>query len=299
MIGHLKIRSPKKQLVALILCASPLLITVFLNIVFTSNGQDTKIDLTKTSVASLKWTQVLTSISFFFIPAFLFAVFTFRSKQFYFLGFRKPEKSYMLIFSAICGLIALPAMFYLGQLNQQLPVSDQLRQLEKAAGATMETILKVNGPIDLVVNLIVVALVPAICEEIFFRGAVQRVVINLTKSPWAGIIFTGLLFSAMHFQFLGFIPRAGLGIVLGALYWYTGSLWSAIIAHFVINAVQVLAIYFSPRYVNENPHMPLMTAVISLIAVCVILWYIKSKSTITWSKVYDTDGLTPTNQFIA
>lgn len=299
MIGHLKIRSPRKQLGALILCASPLLITVILNIVFTSSNPDVKVDLTKTSVASLKWTQVFTSISFFFIPAFLFAVFTFRTKQLWFLGFRKPEKSYMLLLSAICALVALPSMFYLGQLNQQLPISEHLRELEKAAGSTMETILKVNSPLDLIVNLLVVALVPAFCEEIFFRGAVQRVVIHLTKSPWAGIIFTGLLFSAMHFQFLGFIPRAGLGIVLGALYWYSGSLWSAIIAHFVINAVQVLAIYYSPRYVNENPHMPLMTAVISLIAVCVIIWYIKSKSTITWSKVYDTDGLTPTNQFIA
>ena len=298
MTGHLKIRSPRKQLGALLLCASPLLITMFLNILF--SNEEVKIDLSRPgAVESLKWSQIITSVAFFFFPAFLFAVFTFRSKQFYFLGFRQPEKPNMFILSAICALVALPAMFWLGQINQDLPVSEHLRQLEKTAGKTMETILKVNSPMDVVINLIVVALVPAFCEEIFFRGAVQRVLIHLTKSPWAGIIITGIFFSAMHFQFLGFLPRAALGIVLGVLYWYSGSLWTSIIAHFVINAVQVIAVSYMPKYVNENPQMPVLTAVISFVAVCVILWYFKNKSTVTWSKVYDTEGLTPTNQFIA
>jgi membrane protease YdiL (CAAX protease family) len=298
MTGHLKIRSPRKQLGVLTLCALPLLITMFLNILF--SNEEVKIDLTRPgAVESLKWSQIITSVAFFFFPAFLFAVFTFRSKQFYFLGFRNPEKPNMFILAAICALVVLPAMFWLGQLNQGLPISEQLRELEKTAGKTMETILKVNSPLDVVINLIVVALVPAFCEEIFFRGAVQRVLIHLTKSPWAGIIITGVLFSAMHFQFLGFLPRAVLGIVLGVLYWYSGSLWTSIIAHFVINAVQVIAVSYMPKYVNENPQMPLLSAIVSAVAVCVILWYFKNKSTVTWSKVYDTDGLTPTNQFIA
>jgi membrane protease YdiL (CAAX protease family) len=271
---------------------------MFLNILF--SNEEIKIDLTRPgAVESLKWSQIITSVAFFFFPAFLFAVFTFRSRQFYFLGFRNPEKPNMFILAAICALVVLPAMFWLGQLNQGLPISEQLRELEKTAGKTMETILKVNSPLDVVINLIVVALVPAFCEEIFFRGAVQRVLIHLTKNPWAGIIITGILFSAMHFQFLGFLPRAALGIVLGVLYWYSGSLWTSIIAHFVINAVQVIAVSYIPKYVNENPQMPLLSAIVSAVAVCVILWYFKNKSTVTWSKVYDTDGLTPTNQFIA
>jgi membrane protease YdiL (CAAX protease family) len=271
---------------------------MFLNILF--SNEEIKIDLTRPgAVESLKWSPIITSVAFFFFPAFLFAVFTFRSRQFYFLGFRNPEKPNMFILAAICALVVLPAMFWLGQLNQGLPISEQLRELEKTAGKTMETILKVNSPLDVVINLIVVALVPAFCEEIFFRGAVQRVLIHLTKNPWAGIIITGILFSAMHFQFLGFLPRAALGIVLGVLYWYSGSLWTSIIAHFVINAVQVIAVSYMPKYVNENPQMPLLSAIVSAVAVCVILWYFKNKSTVTWSKVYDTDGLTPTNQFIA
>ncbi len=299
MTGHLKIKSPGKQLGVLALCASPLIITMFFNVLFTSDPP-AAVDLTSPgAVLSLKWSQIITSVAFFFFPAFLFAVFTFRSKQFYFLGFKQPEKTNMFILSGICALLALPAMFWLGQLNQSLPVSEELRNLEKTAGKTMETILKVNSPIDVVFNLIVVALVPAFCEEIFFRGAVQRVLIHITKSPWAGIIITGLIFSAMHFQFLGFLPRAALGVVLGALYWYSGSLWTSIIAHFVINATQVIAVSYMPKYVNENPNMPLLSAVVSFIAVWVILWYFRNKSAVTWSKVYDTDGLTPTNQFIA
>lgn len=295
MIGHLKITSPWKQFGVMVLVSLPLLAVIILD-----TKSDVKIDLTKPGIIeSLKWGQIFSSIAFFFIPAFLFAVFTFRSRQFLFLGFRRPEKTNMLILSGICALVALPAVFYLGQLNQGLPIPESLRNMEKEAGKTMEALLKVNSTKDIFINLFIVALVPAFCEEIFFRGAMQRVLIHLTRSPWTGIILTGMLFSALHFQFLGFIPRAALGIVLGALYWYSGSLWTSIIAHFVINAVQVVAVSYMPKYVNENPQMPVLSAIVGAVAVWAILLHFKNKSSVTWSKVYNTDGLTPTNQFIA
>src|SRR5688572_32690696 len=93
----------------------------------------------------------------------------------------------------------------------------------------LESFLKVNTTGDLIINIIVIALIPAFCEEMLFRGALQRVVIHLTKNPWAGIIITAIVFSALHMQFQGFLPRMFMGIVLGALYWYSGSLWTSIL----------------------------------------------------------------------
>ena len=127
----------------------------------------------------------------------------------------------------------------------------------------------------------------------------QRVMIHLTKNPWAGIIITAILFSALHMQFMGFLPRMFMGIVLGAFCWYSGSLWTSIIGHFVYNGIQVIAVAYFSEYADKNPEAPMLAGIASGIAVWAIIWYYRKQSTITYSKVYRTDDLTPTNQFIA
>ena len=139
----------------------------------------------------------------------------------------------------------------------------------------------------------------AIPEELFFRGALQRIIIHLTKQPFIGIVITGILFSALHFQFEGFLPRMLLGMILGFFYWYSGSIWTNIAAHFVNNAVQVLAVSYMPKFVNKNPETPLLAAMASAVAVWAILWFYQRESTITWAKVYKPNDLTPYNQFLA
>jgi membrane protease YdiL (CAAX protease family) len=90
-----------------------------------------------------------------------------------------------------------------------------------------------------------------------------------------------------------------MGVVLGALYWYSGSLWTSILAHFVYNAVQVIAVAYLPKLVTNNPEMPVLAGLASGIAVWAILWFYRKQSTITYAKVYRTDEITPTNQYIA
>jgi membrane protease YdiL (CAAX protease family) len=295
MIGHLRIKSPWKQLA--ILLAFPLLL-VFANFMIPSEAP--KLNLSDPQVInSLKWAQALSSLVLFVLPTFLFAVFTFTGKYTYFLGFKKAEYANMYVLAALCILLAFPFAFWLGQLNQRIHLPPSLVELENKASGQMEAFFKSNKPIDVFMNVIVVGLFPAFCEELFFRGALQRILIQITRNPWAGIILTGFLFSALHLQFQGFLPRMFLGIVLGVFYWYSGSLWTAIIAHFVYNAAQVIAVSFSPKLATTNPDAPLLASVISGIAVWAILWYYRRQSTATYSKVYRPDDLTPTNQFIA
>ncbi|RYY12106.1 MAG: CPBP family intramembrane metalloprotease, partial [Chitinophagaceae bacterium] len=120
-----------------------------------------------------------------------------------------------------------------------------------------------------------------------------------TRAPWPGIVITAALFSALHFQFQGFLPRMFLGVLLGALYWFSGSLWTSILAHFVTNAVQVLAASYATKYISENPVVPIYLAVLSAVAVFGILRLYQRLSTVTWAKVYDRSGLTPHNNYIA
>jgi len=112
-------------------------------------------------------------------------------------------------------------------------------------------------------------------------------------------VITAILFSALHFQFQGFLPRMFLGIVLGAFYWFSGSLWPSIAAHFANNALQVIAVSYMPELASENPEAPVLAAVASGIAVWAILWFYSKQSTVTYNKVYRIDDLTSSNQFIA
>lgn len=205
----------------------------------------------------------------------------------------------MYVLAVLGMLMSLPFVIWLGHLNELIPLPENLIRMEEETAKQLTAILKVKNVWDIVLNVFIIALLPAIGEELFFRGALQRVVIHLTRNPWVGIVLTAVLFSALHFQFSGFLPRMFLGIVLGAFYWFSGSIYTSMIAHFANNAVQVIAASYAPEFVEKNPQTPVLAAVASGIVVWAILWYFQKQSTITYSKVFKTDELTSTNQFIA
>ena len=306
MRGHLRIKSPWSQLgMFLGFFGFFYIITGFVSLViYQSNGikilsLDT-INVNDIHVVNvLKWTQALSTVMLFLFPVFVYLFATFPGNYGYFLGFRKAEKANMYVLGVIGILLAMPFVFWLGQLNQHIDLPRRLTQMEEESSRIMIAFLKVNKPIDITINVFIIAFLPAVCEEIFFRGALQRIIINITRNPWIGIVVTAILFSAMHMQFQGFLPRMFLGIILGALYWFSGSLWTSIIPHFVNNAVQVIIASYAPKYIDKNPETPVLAAIASGIVVWAILWYYQKQSSITYSKVYQTDELTPTNQFLA
>jgi membrane protease YdiL (CAAX protease family) len=305
MTGHLRVSSPWSQLAIFLglFGGAFLLSSILMFVIFLGQGVAIKelehIDLSKPElVSTMKTLQGVSSIFLFLLPAILYAVISFTSKPFYFLGMKRAEKSGMYGLAILCILLAFPFVFWLGQINQHIPLPQWMTAMEKDSSKQLEALLKVNHPIDIWINILIIAALPAICEELCFRGALQRILIHCTKSPWIGIIITSILFSAMHLQFQGFLPRMFLGIVLGVLYWYSGSLWTSILAHFVNNAVQVIAVSFAPQYVNANPTMPAFAGLVSGIIVCILLWVYAKLSTISYSKVYESDRLNMSNQFL-
>lgn len=306
MTGHLRVSSPWSQLgIFLGLFGGVFVISSFLMGAFllakgvpVQNANN--IDWAKPEmVSTMKWIQGISSILIFLLPAFLYARISFNTRPFYFLGLKPAEKTAMYGLAILCIMLAFPFVIWLGELNQHIPLPKWMTAMEKDTAKQMEALLKVNKPIDMVINVLIIAVLPAIAEELCFRGALQRILIHCIKSPWSGIIITAILFSALHMQFQGFLPRMFLGIVLGVLYWYSGSLWTSILAHFVNNGVQVIAVSFAPQYISENPNMPLFGGLFSGIIVFIILWVYARLSTVTYSKVYETSRLNMTNQFLA
>lgn len=211
---------------------------------------------------------------------------------------------YFLVAAGVL-LLSLPLVSFLGELNRnvQFPagIANWMKELEADAAKTIKALLSKHTIKDLMLNIICIAGLAAVGEELLFRGVAQRLLIKIFKSPWAGIIISAFLFSAMHMQFYGFLPRFVLGTLLGVIYWYSGSLWTAILAHFVYDAALIILVYFNPESLNDENSLNLsniaLGAAISAALVVLLVMWMKKKSTVTYSQVYADDKQVKDHQF--
>jgi membrane protease YdiL (CAAX protease family) len=146
---------------------------------------------------------------------------------------------------------ALPMISLLAEWNKgmELPqflasMEEMMREMEESSKVLTERFLNTTSERMLFVNLLVMALLPAVCEEMMFRGWLQRA-LGQSVDYHTAIWVSAIVFSAIHFQFYGFIPRMLIGAALGYLYYYTGSLWAPIVAHFTNNAAAVVTAFLS------------------------------------------------------
>ena len=245
---------------------------------------------------------LLQFLGLFVIPSLLFAYFA-DPKPMQFIGLRKPSAPLYWALGFMVLLISLPLVEYLGQLNQKISLDHEtnkwMKGLEEDAAKQIQFMLKEHTVSELLLNLVFIAVFAGVGEELFFRGILQRLMIRAFKSPWAGIIITPAIFSGFHFQFFGFFPRLALGILLGAVYWYSGSLWTAILAHFLYDALIIVLVYFNPEMIRE-PNKPMMdpanlivAAVISLAATLFIVWQMKKHSRTSYQEIYNDDKPDP------
>ena len=234
----------------------------------------------------------------FLVPCFLCAYF-FSSNSRKYLGLRQPESVRFYAWAVFALLLAIPLVSLLGQLNQQIPftgsIGEWMKKMERDSSKTLTAVLSKQTPADVVINLVVIALFAAVGEELLMRGMVQRLLIKMFRNEWAGILIAAALFSALHLQFAGFFPRFFLGILLGAAYWYSRSLWVAIAAHFVYDAYYVIMVYFKPEKVSNDKTFQWASLVASGLVSAVITFYLvyrmKKDSTNTFAAAYKEDAL--------
>ena len=194
-------------------------------------------------------------------------------------------------------IIAIPLVNFLGELNNLVhfpkAVEGWMKRSEAEAAKTVQALLSKHTIKDLILNLICIAGLAAVGEELLFRGMIQRLLIKMFRTPWPGIIITAFLFSAMHMQFYGFLPRFLLGILLGAIYWYSGSLWTVILAHFVYDGLLIVLVYFNPAMLNDKASVKLsnlaLVGSISFAGVVLLLEWMRKKTTTTFAEVYADD----------
>jgi membrane protease YdiL (CAAX protease family) len=138
----------------------------------------------------------------------------------------------------------------------------KIRSLESQAAALTKILTNMQNPTDLLCVLVVIAVIPAFAEEYLFRGLLQNEFLRWFKNGHWAVLVTSIIFSAIHFQFLGFLPRVFLGMLLGYLYLWSGNLIYPMIGHFVNNGIQVLALYLHQQKIiasdiNEHIDVPI------------------------------------------
>lgn len=149
--------------------------------------------------------------------------------------------------AALIGVFILmcsyPLVQFSSEVNKMIPLPDVLRNMEDQTAKLVSLMLNNDSILVLLVNVFLIALIPAIGEELIFRGFLQTIIKKLIFHKHVTVWLTAIIFSAIHIQFEGFFPRMILGLVLGYLMMWSGNIIYPMIAHFTNNAVQVILQY--------------------------------------------------------
>ena len=204
----------------------------------------------QSEIDAVKFIQMFSTIGLFIVPTLFYSYlcdFDLKLK----LNFNRQT---LLLAIAIMILIN-PFIAFIYEWNMSFNIPDWMLVFDDNAEKITKYFLKMNTLGDLLFNLLVIAIIPAVGEELLFRGYLQQRMTHWLGKPHVAIIITAILFSAIHMQFQGFLPRFVLGLVLGYLFYWSCSLWLPIIAHLLNNAMAVTFAYptFSDyAYLTEN-----------------------------------------------
>ncbi len=203
-------------------------------------------------VSALKLLQVISATGTFIVPSLLGAWLLFPDAS-AFLGInRKPSFKILLMVAGVV-VVSIPFINWLLLQNEGIRLPEFLQTLENwmksseaNAAAITDAFMKMPAWPDFVFNLFMIGLIPAVGEELLFRGMLQPLIKGVVKNVFFAVLFTSVLFSAMHLQFYGFLPRLLLGLILGFLYEWSKSIWLPFFMHFLNNSGAVIIAYLYP-----------------------------------------------------
>lgn len=196
----------------------------------------------------LKIIQICSSFGMFVVPALLFAKIERKNWANY---LKLHTTSYLLIvLTALIMLASMPILEWVTAWNQKMEfpailksIEQWMRNKEDTAKEFVNNLLVMHTKNALLINLLTLAIIPAVGEELIFRGCLQRIFSRWVGNQQAGIWIVAFIFSAIHLQFFGFLPRMLLGALFGYLLLWGGSLYVPIFAHFINNAMVVIVSY--------------------------------------------------------
>lgn len=194
--------------------------------------------------------QVFSSFTMWGVPAILVAVVSGKDPGVQ-LGCNDTlsgKQAFLVVLMIISGIMLSGA---LADINRLIPLPQDTAKyfqgLEDNYNKQVMSVANMKTTNDYIFSLMILAIAPALFEELFFRGALQQIMVAWTKNAFAGILITSIIFSAIHISFYGFLPRLFLGLMIGYIFQYSKNLWLCVIAHFLYNAFSVTVLYSLSR----------------------------------------------------
>jgi len=201
----------------------------------------------------LKYLQIVQSVFLFIVPSVIFPFFITKNPGTWLQVKRRISWQTAILISLLM-IFMFPVTNFFAEFNQTFHFPNFMEniytwmlQKEEQLATLTKQFLKGNNTGELILNIFMIALIPAIGEELLFRGVLQKIFSNWTKNIHWGIFLSAFLFSAIHMQFLTFLPRFFLGAVFGYLLVWTHSLWAPILAHFLNNGIAVVISYLTQQ----------------------------------------------------
>ncbi|HEX6914935.1 MAG TPA: CPBP family intramembrane glutamic endopeptidase [Chitinophagaceae bacterium] len=262
--------------------------------------------MTAENADAVKIVQLVASTAMFLIPALVFARIV-NNRPLRHLGLRTGFSWIQLGLGAIIIFIAFYLSGSLAELTNQIPIPEKweklFTKLEKQYMDQVMVMANMESFGDYLFTMLVIAIAPAIFEELLFRGAFQQLLSKWTRLPWLAITITSILFSAVHFSYYGFLSRVALGLILGLLFHYSKSLWLPIIAHFINNGVAVTMMYImkmqgklTPEVLDEK--FPIWWGVIAAAIIGCLFILLRNESKKNGSYYIDNTEVKSNNPFL-
>ena len=272
----------RKLLIFMLLLIFGLAFSIVLGTIVTIiNGSDLQ------DLKNLQITQIISGVVGFLMPAVVYAMLV-QEKPWNYLGFKKIPTWSLLGIVAMFTII--PFLSLVTDWNDSISFPESMSAIEeqmRSLQARSEEVIKLFiGQGSLFSSLMIVALLAAVSEELLFRSVIQKGLIKLFKNAHVAIIVTALVFSAFHGDFFGFFPRLILGIMLGYMFWLSGSIFPSMLMHFVNNATIVILYYLNTRgFIDIDPEnfgstdnfLVIILSLITTAAIFITCWRLKTK----------------------
>ena len=253
------------------------------------NHQFSYHQLVNNELNALKIIQLFSSIGLFIIPPLIYAQ-LFSETPLVELGIKAKTNFKSIILTVLIMLVVMPFLSFTIDINSKLilpefmsSIEEWMKQSEEQSMLLISSFLKMDNFLDFLFIFLLVAILPAVGEELLFRGVLQKLFIKWSKRYHLGIWITAIIFSALHMQFYGFLPRLILGVMFGYLFFWSKSLWLPILAHLLNNGSVVIAAYINPDTIkdsepfssSENTLLSISLIIISFIATAFLFLTLK------------------------
>ncbi|WP_051633343.1 CPBP family intramembrane glutamic endopeptidase [Thermonema rossianum] len=228
--------------------------------------------------SALLFLQIMTAAGGFFGGSFLYWYGVERLQRKHWCADDAANQSMHWALVALLLIVLLPTISFLEYWNHRLPMGEWAVQKEQELAALTKLLVGFEGPGQSLMGFLAIVLLPAVGEELLFRGVLQNRLLAWLRNPHVAIWTAAFVFSVVHFQFLGLLPRWILGALLGYIYYWSGNLLLAMWGHFVNNGVALLLMRFQQRFFPELApdavqHVHWGVLLLSLVATGVTLYW--------------------------